>query len=121
MRSRRRLRWLVAVGSAVAAACVLILGLLRFGDPQWHGRVYVFQEYISPGRRDLRPPDGYDGVWRHWYRSGQLRVEMHLEGGVPHGDYTLWWENGGKCAEGAFRKGKAEGVWRYWDEDGNPY
>jgi antitoxin component YwqK of YwqJK toxin-antitoxin module len=37
---------------------------------------------------------------------------------VKHGPFADWYPDGGKRSAGAYRHGKPDGVWRYWDESG---
>ena len=35
------------------------------------------------------------------------------------GENTLWYENGQKESERTYKDGELDGLWTYWDEDGN--
>ena len=43
----------------------------------------------------------------------------HLAERQVDGVLTEWYANGQKKTEWAFKDGKAEGVWTYWDDKGN--
>jgi antitoxin component YwqK of YwqJK toxin-antitoxin module len=38
--------------------------------------------------------NGYAGIHREWYESGQLREEFYHDNGVVNGDYIKYYENG---------------------------
>jgi len=53
---------------AIAATLLLaltVLGILRFGNPQWHKFIYIFQAYYWPGYENENIPilDNYFGEW----------------------------------------------------------
>jgi hypothetical protein len=56
---RWRRRCLLAAG-VLALLGGVMLGILRFGNPQWHPAIYIFQAYHWPGdeRGMTAPPEG---------------------------------------------------------------
>ena len=55
-------------------------------------------------------------VFEEW--SGQQRVETNYIDGKLDGLSESWHENGKKAREGRFKKGKRDGVWTLYDDDG---
>jgi len=80
------------------------LGVLAFGNPQWHKWIYVFQVYVINKRggeyqyvisttdyhcpiskkhlcRFLIQPENYSGEWKDWCEQGHLLIEEIYVGG----------------------------------------
>jgi hypothetical protein len=70
----------------------LYLCLLRFGNPQWHSRIYVFQAYHWPGHGGglMQIPAGFSGTWRDWYADRTLRFEAVFVHGRICGEYAFY-------------------------------
>ena len=55
------------------------------------------------------------GTERLHYKSGKIKTTTEFEDGLKDGMMTGWFENGEKCIEMPFNKGRVEGVVREWD------
>ena len=65
---------------------------------------------------------GKDGRWilqRHFYKGGQLEMEINLNGqNNHHGLFRTWYENGQLKEEGNFKDNKTDGLWKEYTENG---
>jgi len=100
-------------------------------------------EYISYYYNKSKKSQGYykrskkSGVWNYWYKSGKRKEKIEYKNGVENviaawdkdgkplvengtGEYTGYFDNGVKKANGMYKEGKKEGVWEWWDEQGKP-
>ena len=59
-----------------------------------------------------------EGVWREWYKNGQLQLEAQYKNGESEGLYRYWHENGQLNAEYQNKNGKPEGLYRHWHKNG---
>ena len=67
----------------------------------------------------VRYRDGVrDGRQLLYYENGQLMSQAEFKGGVQHGPVVARYRDGVKQVEGAYRNGRADGVWSYWDTSG---
>jgi antitoxin component YwqK of YwqJK toxin-antitoxin module len=69
------------------------------------------------------PTVAAEGPIREPYEDGSVRVErtvrrMSDDSIVNHGQFTEYYKNGQKFAEGAYNNGVMEGPWSYWHENG---
>ena len=125
-------------GLLVAALAVVVL--LRYGNPQWHRRVHMFQGYTPEKGTAAEPPPDYTGVWTQWSRDG-LRTEVEYHSGRPRraavycdngtiatetrfhdeerSTHTMWHYNGRKACEAHAVGGRLEGESCSWDGEGN--
>jgi len=89
----------------------------RFANPQTHKAVYLFQAEIWPG---IHPDMGesYSGVWRVWYRNGQLMSEGYWSEGSLDGALRRWYPDGSRWFECRYESGKEQGRCLEWDREG---
>ena len=110
-----------------ASLCGLVALLLCFGDPQWSKVIYIFRAYYFPGgmenaygcgnyvdnivsRCRLTRPENYTGVWRTWYKNGQLEFQARYIKGVVHGPLRSFCADGSKLYEFDYVHGLSEGA-----------
>ncbi len=60
-----------------------------------------------------------DGNKTAYYLSGKLYSKGKIENGKENGLWEYWNENGNKAREGEFVDGKPNGTHKYWYENGN--
>ena len=84
--------------------------VLYCGNPQWCKYLYFAQERIY--QQEPKVPDGYNGIWREWYRtgSGKLLSKTQYADGSPHGKSTSWSESGSILSDGDYANGEAIGI-----------
>ena len=59
-------------------------------------------------------------VQRQRQFNGFRQVWTERTDGVFHGLYTVFWDTGDiPCMQGEYSSGSQEGVWTYWDRNGN--
>lgn len=128
---------LTLLGVSIAGVAVL-----RFGNPQWHKYIYLFQAHVWPGE-EPQPPSDFTGTWRAWWKNGQLRESIDFRNGRFDGEYLQWhpngtrWESstyqdddldgptlmwnaqGQKRLQGEWRNNRQHGRWLRWDDSGN--
>ncbi|MFK7748478.1 MAG: toxin-antitoxin system YwqK family antitoxin [Kordia sp.] len=52
-----------------------------------------------------------DGVWKNWYKNGNLSKIEKWRKGFRHGDFITYTKNGKKKVEGKYRNHKKHGIW----------
>lgn len=60
-----------------------------------------------------------NGMVKFYWKNGNLKAEEFMVDGVLTGSYTSYYESGRKEYVGKKIKGKFEGIWLYFDEDGD--
>src|SRR5262245_23467599 len=58
------------------------------------------------------------GAWRLYDNRDEMLVDGQYRHGLPHGQWTLYYPNGRKAAQGTVTSGQRAGVWRTWSESG---
>lgn len=105
------------------------------------GKLYQKGEVTGEGIIDRN--GDYQGIWKLYYKSGELRAEgeysdskrtgdwvfYHRNGetehrakyleGLPHGKWTWYYDNGKLRREEFFRRGKEDGTVTEYDREGN--
>lgn len=62
----------------------------------------------------------FDGPLSLWAINGNKSLDLNIIDGNAEGSFTSFYEaNGNKEIEGSFRSGRPDGLWQYWDVDGN--
>jgi len=59
-----------------------------------------------------------DGEWTMYYESGGKKSIDHYQDGVQTGDHVSWYENGQIDAKGQYKDSQQKGVWKRWGPDG---
>lgn len=59
-----------------------------------------------------------EGLWRTWFKNGQLRQEISFKDGVRDGAAKEWTSSGQPRVEANFREGKQHGVTTVWRRGG---
>lgn len=60
----------------------------------------------------------YNGEYKEFYPTGELKVEMNLKDGKPEGSYIVYFANGKPNEVRAYRNGEFHCVWRTYNEAG---
>ena len=58
------------------------------------------------------------GEWTWWYSNGQKLAEGHYLNNAPVGKWVYWHANGQKQMEGEYENGAQTGKWVSWNPDG---
>ncbi|MGB2554727.1 MAG: toxin-antitoxin system YwqK family antitoxin, partial [Flavobacteriaceae bacterium] len=66
---------------------------------------------------DLHPSDMEAKQYELFYSNGAIRIKVELKNGELNGDYVSYYPNGKKKIQGKFRKGKQQGLWRYYSAE----
>lgn len=61
-----------------------------------------------------------NGIWRHFYKNGQLSFEGQFIDDNPNGQHVYYWEDGKKKDEENYIMGRKEGDWIRYNDDGTP-
>ncbi len=69
---------------------------------------------------DVRPPDGFTGVWTTWYVTGRKARDDRYAAGKLDGVQTRYHDNGTKEQEQHYAAGVAHGPSTGWYPDGRP-
>ena len=83
--------------------------------------------YHENGQLEMRGnyKDGKDdGLWESYYENGQLEMRGNYKDGEPDGLREFHYDNGqlesrGNVKDGRFGFGQEDGLWEYFDEEGN--
>jgi len=60
-----------------------------------------------------------DGVFKRYYKNGQLKSECNWKDGKEHGLCKGYWENGQLKFEGHSEDGGVYDPWKFYDENGD--
>lgn len=81
--------------------------------PTW---VFMTRKYTFVG---ISIYENYTGVWKEWYKNGELKNKIYFVNGKCNGIHESWYENGRRRCKHNYindiTKGKQEG----WYENGN--
>lgn len=59
------------------------------------------------------------GYWHYTHANGRIAMRgAYLYGGLQHGPWETYWENGRPRARGSYLRGKHDGEWRFWHDNG---
>jgi antitoxin component YwqK of YwqJK toxin-antitoxin module len=62
--------------------------------------------------------DGERVGFRCWHEDGSLAMEYSMRGGVMHGPFRTYWENGQVSQESTYVEGKEHGLTKQYDAEG---
>ena len=86
------------------------------------GYTYWYQNGKKKEEGNFRDGEN-DGLLTQWYENGQKGIETntrYIVGWYENTSYIVaWYENGQKKGEGNSKYGKQEGLWTFWDKEGN--
>jgi len=118
---RPRVRSVLGIGflSSVSVLCLVWIGCLFLGNPQWEKSIYLFRAHVYPayGMDAVPIPEGFTGTWHSWIRYG-MATECSYKQGVRHGRYEVRYANGWLCKQWTYKDGKRHGIKRVWYPDG---
>lgn len=60
----------------------------------------------------------YTGVFRSYYESGDLKLEMFIKDGKPEGTYVVYFRNSRINEVRSYLNGEFHGIWRSYNENG---
>ena len=60
----------------------------------------------------------YQGDWKEYYKTGELRATGTYEDGVKTGKWTYYYKSGKKEQEGNFKNNQLSGQWTWYYENG---
>jgi antitoxin component YwqK of YwqJK toxin-antitoxin module len=60
----------------------------------------------------------YTGLYKSWYKNGQLHIEHTCKDGKKDGLYKEWNENGQPNEESEYKNGKISGLCKKWGKNG---
>ena len=60
----------------------------------------------------------FNGYYREYYESGDLKLEMYIKDGRPEGTYVVYFENARIKEVRSYRNGVFHGIWRTYNESG---
>ena len=63
-------------------------------------------------------PKRFSGIYRRWFKNGQLEYEDNYKDGKLHGICRRWYKNGQLDCEDNYKDGKRYGICRGWSEFG---
>lgn len=121
MKRRTRIRIAVILGIVLLAVCGPVV-FLSLANPQWSRFIYLWQCHIYPkhAEGEIKPPPGFTGTWKTWWRSGRKRAEYQYLNGEYDGTQWCWFPNGQPADVVSFKNGKFHGERRQWYESGQP-
>ena len=77
---------------------------------------YRYSRYLAPDRsRWIR-----HGLFRAYYKNGQLASEGTYRDGLEDGPWCDYHENGQIAAKGSYQNGQEGADWTFWNSDGTP-
>jgi antitoxin component YwqK of YwqJK toxin-antitoxin module len=79
-------------------------------------KVYKMGEVTGEGIVDNR--GDYQGEWKLFYESGELRAEGQYENSLRVGDWIFYHKNGEVESKGKYVEGQPHGQWKWYFNDG---
>ncbi|MEQ8839099.1 MAG: hypothetical protein RID07_20000 [Lacipirellulaceae bacterium] len=71
------------------------------------GTVHSESDYVRMSNDEIIN----DGDYTEYYRNGNKFAQGTFKMGIHHGEWTYWHENGEQCKKVTFNKGKPDGTW----------
>lgn len=78
------------------------------------GTVHSESDYVRMSNDEIIN----DGDYTEYYRNGNKFAQGTFKMGIHHGKWTYWHENGEQCKQVTFDNGKPDGTWKVYDEQG---
>lgn len=94
---------------ALVLLVIVFWGVLAFGSPQWHWRIYSYQLGVAGGET-LNPDENYSGIWNNWDSSGKLRSWYTYKDGKRDGKYEVLNSEEGMTSTGQYVNGELDGI-----------
>ncbi len=94
-------------------------GVFREYDKKGHvsnGFIYRNGEVDAMGIIDAK--GNYQGNWKHYFASGELRAEGKYKEGIKIGDWVYYFKDGKVEQKGTYTNGKPDKKWQWWYNNG---
>ena len=107
--------------------CSLFLFLINVSSAKWDNKLEIavnlnslIRKVLANGELYHSPKTGiaYTGWIKEFHNNGSVKVLSQLKDGLKDGFITFWNINGLRIIEGHYVKGKREGTWTMWFDDG---
>ena len=105
----KKIYWSLAI---TLITCIIALGVLSFGNTQWHKYIFMYQAYIL--KIDIDVSKGYSGIWKQWHENGNVLCESKYKDGKLHGLEKYYEENGNVGIEATYFEGELRGVFKLY-------
>ncbi|MCG8576249.1 MAG: hypothetical protein MI810_15270 [Flavobacteriales bacterium] len=79
---------------------------------------YLYEKDTMVAEGIVRFDGNYEGEWKHYYKSGELKASGIYEDGVKSGKWTYYYKNGKKEQEGKFKENQLYGEWIWYYASG---
>jgi len=83
----------------------------------WFRRFDAHGVLQSEGQHDRR--GRMDGVWTSYWPNGRVRTRWTMAHGEQDGPVATWYESGARKSEGQRARGRSDGDWTWFAEDGS--
>jgi len=81
-----------------------------------NGYLYDKDTVIAEGL--VRSDGNYEGDWKHFYKSGELKATGPYEDGIRTGEWIFYFKNGKKEQVGKFKENQYYGEWKWYYSNG---
>ncbi|MBL4652127.1 MAG: hypothetical protein JKY53_04560, partial [Flavobacteriales bacterium] len=85
--------------------------------------VQIYVDYYDRDEQHMRSEGTFEngkevGLWKYYYKSGQLKEACEYVMGGFHGRTTIWYENGQMQHQGWFKFSQQDSLYTEWNDDG---
>lgn len=80
---------------------------------------YLYENNTKTGEGIIDPEGKYQGNWKRFYPTGELRAEGQYIDGKKEGEWKFYYQNGKFEQRGNYKNDKPHGPWKWWYEDGS--
>lgn len=79
---------------------------------------YLYEEDTMVAEGLVRPDGNYEGEWKHYYKTGELKAVGTYEDGVLTGKWTYYFKNGKTEQVGKYKENLHFGEWKWYFSNG---
>ncbi|MBI1266566.1 MAG: hypothetical protein GC193_03940 [Cryomorphaceae bacterium] len=80
---------------------------------------YLYEENLKIGEGVIDPEGKYQGPWKLFYPTGELRAEGSYVDGLREGPWKFYFTNGKVEQLGNYKTGNAHGGWKWFFQNGS--
>lgn len=78
----------------------------------------LLENYVDNGTPIMVDGVLFSGILFQEHNNGQILMEVHVDKGIPNGQFEYYFENGQLGEKGAYKDGKEDGLWELYYENG---
>lgn len=79
---------------------------------------YVYDNNVKTGEGVVDPEGKFQGTWKMYYPTGEIRAEGGYENGLKEGDWVFYFTDSKIEQKGTYSKDLPTGGWKWYYDDG---